>query len=287
MQRFMSYRIVILNGEKRGERLDIGRAPLTLGRGTSCDIQLPDSNIGEIHAQITPKSDELFINVMGENNRLLVNKADVQAASLKHGDVIEIGATRLFIQSQNTSGTWEGLIRFRRWRKWISIGLPILLLTGIALTLNQCRHETTPPVPEAVPRASYTPPVADSNNTDWMVTNIPRIKIRSSVVMSPAPPEVVESELMFLQSRTNNIQQEIDISLQEIEFATKFLEEARKQGAEKPAIPDVTPPDDIIQQAEASLSLTTSVPTEPVGSNTPSEMTVNEAPTNQAESLKN
>lgn len=232
MQRFMSYRIVILNGDKRGERLDIGRSPLTIGRGAACDIQLPDPLIGEIHAKITPQPAGLHICVSAETHRLTVNHADVQESSLKHGDMVEIGTTRLFVQSQRSPGTWESLSEFRKWRKGITIGLPVLLLIVIALTYHRSNPKPAQhPVSEAALHRPHTSAMTDTNNTDWMVTNVPQILINSSIILTPYPPEIIEAREAFRLVRTNNIQQETAAALEDLEFATSFLAEARQHSS--------------------------------------------------------
>ncbi len=237
MPHFMSYQLVILNGEKHGERLTIGRSPVTIGRGSSCDICLPDSEIGELHAKITPRAEQLQICVMGETNRLLINKSEVHESPLKHGDVIEIGHTRLFVQSYLNTGTWEGLAGFRKWRKLLTIGLPLLVLATILLIGNCSFFKITPP-PTPAARLSRPYTNNDTNNTDWMVTNIPTILINPTVILTSSPPEIVEAEDMLIQSRTNNIEQEIKLAQSEMEFATRFLDAARAQNPKESTVPD-------------------------------------------------
>jgi len=286
MPRFMSYRIVILNGEKRGERLDVGRSALIIGSNISCDIQLPDPDVEDIHAKISTDAHGLQINVLGETH-LVVNKSDVKESSLKHGDVIEIGHTRLFVQSQNSPGTWESLTGLQKWRKWIAIGLPVLLITSIALVLHCCRNEDTEPLPPPPVSGSHFFTGNDTNNTDWMVTNVPKILIHSSIILTSTPPEIVEAKELFILSRSNNVQPEIDAARHELEFATSFLAEAHKHDSEAPAIPAGTLPNTILQQAEESLSNLTAAPLQSVSTNTTPDMILNEAATNQADSLKN
>ncbi len=285
MQRFMAYRIIILNGEKRGERLDIETSPLTIGRNISCDIQLPDPEIGEIHARISPTPHSLQISVLDKAHHLMVNKVMVDEASLKHGDMIEVGHTRLFVQSQHSPRAWESLTGFRERKKWITLGLPIGLVTFTALVLHQCRRENTPvPPPPTISRTQFIP---DTNNTDWMVTNVAQIQIHSSIILTSTPPEIVEAKELFIQTRTNNCKEEIDAALAEIEFASNFLTEAHKHDTESQTTPDSALPNTIIQQAEESLSNLTITPSQTVSTNSSPEMIANEALTNQAESLKN
>ncbi len=261
MPPLMSYRIVILNGDKRGQRLDIGRAPLSIGTAAFCDIQLADPLIGEVHATLSPLAGGLQIVSGGEAYRLLINKHDVQSASLKNGDVIEIGTTRLFVQAQSHRGKWGRTTRLHKWKKWLTVGLPILILVGIALSLRQCRSESSPlPGTIPLPRSNYNSSSNDAHNTDWTVTNIPHIIIDSQIVMSAIPPEVAEALELFAQSRSNNIQEEVEAALKELEFASNFLAEARAQDALPHALPDPASAAPLLQQAAESLLSPASIP---------------------------
>ncbi|MEI6564791.1 MAG: FHA domain-containing protein [bacterium] len=220
--------MIILNGEKRGEQCDVGRSSLTIGRGASCSIQLPDPDIGEIHAEITPVDNALRITALGGTNLLIVNKSEVKEALLKHGDVVEIGATRLFIQSYANAGTRNGLTGFRKWRMGLTVGFPVLLLTGIILTVTRCHPKPPqPPSPRPPPlpvRALFS---ADTNSGDWAVTNIPQIQIHPSIVLTSNPVDVVDAVETFSHVNMSNSELEIAHGLREIESATHFLLEAQ------------------------------------------------------------
>ncbi len=290
MHPLMSFRIVILNGVTRGERFEIDRSAITVGKGASCDIVLPESGISDIHAMIKPQSDELHISVMGPQYRLTVNKTETQEALLHHGDVVEIGTTRLFIQ-HHRSQTWETMTGYRKWRKWSAIILPVLLLSGIALTLNRCRSTPTPaPAPETNSSSPHTLVVSDPNNNDWIVTNIPQIQINPAIVLSSAPPDIVDATELFLQERTNNIQQEIDIALKELAFATEFLDQVKNTNPAPPFIPDTQASQSLLQLAEAALSidnLTNSSAAETMITNPAPTEVITEPATNQIERLTN
>lgn len=228
MPRFMSYQIVILNGERRGERMAIGHAAVTLGGDPTCSLQLPDRGLCGIHAEITRQKAGLQIRACTSTHPLWVNKTMVQESSLKHGDVVELGATRLFIQAQSSTGKWEKLSTLRQGlKKTLSVGLSSLLLAGIILTIYRCQPEHPPPDPGQDTRR-YTPPAADTNNTDWMVTNVPPIEIHNSIILTAAPPDVIEAGKAFSLNRTNNIHAEIEAALKELESATEFINAARQ-----------------------------------------------------------
>lgn len=286
MPTFMSYRIVILNGEKHGDRLDVGRVPLTIGRAASCDIQLPDPQAGKVHAHITSLPTGLQITATGSLPPLLVNKTSVHESALKHGDVIEIGTTRLFVHSQRGAETWDPFARLRQWRKWITIGLPVLLVTCTALILNQCYHQNgAPPDPNPAPRRTRSPAATDTNNTDWTVTNVARIVINPAVFLTSSPPEIAEARELFIETKTNNIDQEIEAARQILDFATEYLAEARKQNAQAQAIPESPLPATLLEESKVSMGLIPPPADESISTNAPSNTVSNDATPIQADSL--
>ena len=281
----MSYRLIILNGEKRGERLDIGRTPLTIGKGASCDIQLPDPQAEELHAHLASLSDELRITAFENGHPLRINKATTHESLLKHGDVIEIGTTRLFIQSQGHTDKWNGLAGLRSWRKGLTIGLPLLILTGLALTLNHYRHQTgTSPAP--TPARTHSQAGTDPDNTDWMVTNVEKIVIHPAVFLTSTPPDIAEAAVLFKEIKTDAIDQEIKAAHEILRFATEFLAEARKLDSQTHPIPESPSSATLLEEAEVSIGLTPARTDSSNNTNPLSPSISNEAPSNQAESLK-
>ena len=41
----MIYRLVILNGDRRGERITVTEEPMSIGRGETCDIRFDDPEV--------------------------------------------------------------------------------------------------------------------------------------------------------------------------------------------------------------------------------------------------
>jgi hypothetical protein len=250
----MSFRIVILNGISRGERFEIERSAITIGKNATCDIVLPEPGISDTHAILTPKTEDLLISTTDPQQHLIVNKTVCHETLLKHGDVIEIGTTRLFVQHHRDQA-WETLTGYRKWRKWLTLILPLLLTSLIGLSLYHFRNTAPPPIEaDKLPNAYRPQNVPDPSFNDWVVTNIPQIQIHSTVVLSSAPPDIVDARELFIQIRTNSTQQEIDIALKELDFATTFLE-TEKANSAPVFIPDTQASQALLQQAESSLSL--------------------------------
>jgi hypothetical protein len=145
----MIYRLIVLNGLRKGERITIDPEPTTLGQGDDCGIRLEDNEVALHHAELTQRDAELFIRDLGSMNKVIVNKREVQETRLKHGDILELGRTRLLVQAivqaevQNPPAPAIQLTRRHRKRRYLAAAAA---LTLVALGTLALRHE-----PEAVP----------------------------------------------------------------------------------------------------------------------------------------
>ncbi|HEX4691722.1 MAG TPA: DUF3662 and FHA domain-containing protein [Solirubrobacteraceae bacterium] len=91
---------------KRGSavlRID-GRAEVlksdgaVLGRSRDCDITLDDANVSRHHAEVRPSGGSWVVRDLGSTNGVKVNGRRIDASrpqSLKPGDVVELGTSRL------------------------------------------------------------------------------------------------------------------------------------------------------------------------------------------------
>lgn len=95
----MMYRLIVLTGPLTGQRITVSKEPMTIGRDADSGIVLPDEEVARQHARIEQTGPILFIRDLGSMNRLIVNKREVRESKLKHGDVVEIGHTRLLVQA--------------------------------------------------------------------------------------------------------------------------------------------------------------------------------------------
>jgi pSer/pThr/pTyr-binding forkhead associated (FHA) protein len=76
-------------GQAMREQRRISGAVLRLGRGTQCEIHLPDSRVALIHARLTATESGAAIET--ESGQLVVNGRDVVRVNLAVGDRVEIG----------------------------------------------------------------------------------------------------------------------------------------------------------------------------------------------------
>ena len=80
----------------RGQRR-ISGAVLRLGRGTQCEIHLPDSRVALIHARLTATESGAAIEM--ESGQVVVNGRDVVRVNLAVGDRVEIGPYLIEVES--------------------------------------------------------------------------------------------------------------------------------------------------------------------------------------------
>jgi pSer/pThr/pTyr-binding forkhead associated (FHA) protein len=67
-----------------------------LGRSRDSDIVLEDPNVSRRHAEVRPSGGSWIVNDLGSTNGVKVNGRRVHGPqSLKPGDVIELGTTRV------------------------------------------------------------------------------------------------------------------------------------------------------------------------------------------------
>ncbi len=72
-------------------RIELGKAPVMLGRSQQCDVVLEDESVSRQHAQISWSPTGFEIADQGSTNGVLVNEKPVKASLLKTGDRIQLG----------------------------------------------------------------------------------------------------------------------------------------------------------------------------------------------------
>jgi hypothetical protein len=218
----MPYRIIILNGEQRGERVEVSEAPLVIGKATSCPLRVSDPDCGEAHAELSRKGGDLFIKSLGEPLIIQVNERVLDESPLKNGDVVQIGTTRFFIQEFSEPGLWETFSRLRNKRIWLTVGIPLLLVSAMTL-LTRFQHDKPTVAPAPAPIIAPSPVTTSAGPDDSVVTNVPRIRIDPSVTLTTKPPELAEATLVLDSLKTNPITETLEAARIELERGTQFL----------------------------------------------------------------
>ncbi len=199
----MIFRLVVLNGPTRGERITIPMEPMTIGRGEDCGLRLSDPEVAQEHAILEHTDDGLLVHDLGTMNRILVNKHEVREAHLKHGDVIEIGRTtflvQAFVQAEISGGTPADRVRLlRKALKAAAVAAVLAPVAWYGARLAGSRSGAAtgtssvaglPDTNAAIPVASIPPP---STAAAPSVAVAPS-PVTTVVAMVPVPPAVTNA----------------------------------------------------------------------------------------------
>ena len=79
-----------------GRSILLGGQGAVLGRSRECDVTVDDASVSRKHAEVRPSGGKWIVRDLGSTNGIKVNGRRVEGAqSLKPGDVIEMGKSRL------------------------------------------------------------------------------------------------------------------------------------------------------------------------------------------------
>ncbi|MCX6998647.1 MAG: FHA domain-containing protein [Kiritimatiellaeota bacterium] len=199
----MMYRLIILSGPLQGQQVSVGPQPMTLGRAAECELVIPDAELAGRHAVLEQRRGGLFILDLGTMNRLLVNRREVRAAKLKHGDTVELGRTRFLVQALVQAEVEAAPARRRPWHRWLPAlglagGLLLALLWGGVRMRSAGRASPPPPRPEArrpgspvgasAPGPLETPPAAEDVRRLREELSLIREAVRQLAATTQAPP---------------------------------------------------------------------------------------------------
>jgi pSer/pThr/pTyr-binding forkhead associated (FHA) protein len=84
-------RLVVLQGPNQGAHYPLHEGRLLMGRGDECDIELPDTSVSRVHAEIIGTKDGYEIIDYDSSNGLRINGLELKRAFLLPSDVVELG----------------------------------------------------------------------------------------------------------------------------------------------------------------------------------------------------
>jgi pSer/pThr/pTyr-binding forkhead associated (FHA) protein len=87
--------LVVLEGGSAGREYELSRSRTILGRGPAVDIAIDDATMSRQHAAFEIAADGVHTRDLGSTNGVRVNGESVDARSLEHGDLVEIGRQKL------------------------------------------------------------------------------------------------------------------------------------------------------------------------------------------------
>lgn len=83
--------LVVLQGQRLGQRIDVGEQALTIGRAPDCEFQIIERSISRQHSRIWREPSGYRIKDLDSTNKTLLNDQPIIEAELKDGDHITIG----------------------------------------------------------------------------------------------------------------------------------------------------------------------------------------------------
>lgn len=90
-------RLVLADGGQR--EIAVDGSPMSIGRATDNNLVLRDSRVSRHHARIQARAGSLVLTDIGSTNGTRVNGSVVREVALGEGDTIELGDTRLIVES--------------------------------------------------------------------------------------------------------------------------------------------------------------------------------------------
>ena len=89
------HRLQVVSGARKGEFFPLAEEPIEIGRGEECAIDLRDPTASKQHARIVLEEDHYVIEDAGSRHGTIVNGVQVERATLRSGDEIQVGDSTL------------------------------------------------------------------------------------------------------------------------------------------------------------------------------------------------
>jgi diguanylate cyclase (GGDEF)-like protein len=100
--------LVVLQGQRLGQRIDIGDQPVTFGRAPECDFQIVERSVSRQHARVWKEPNGYRVKDLDSTNKTLVNDQPIIEAELRDGDHIAIGGCVLkFMQRSSVEARYH------------------------------------------------------------------------------------------------------------------------------------------------------------------------------------
>lgn len=81
-----------------GTGISVSHAPIVIGRLPECSIVLNDTNVSRRHAQVALEDGSVVVTDLGSTNGTFVNGKRVTRATVRPGDELAIGTSRLRVE---------------------------------------------------------------------------------------------------------------------------------------------------------------------------------------------
>lgn len=85
--------------------VEVGKVPLTIGRGKDADIILVDSRASRHHCRLYYEDGIYYVEDLNSKNGTGVNGHAITKAVVKSGDTLKVGSTSITLQDIDRPGT--------------------------------------------------------------------------------------------------------------------------------------------------------------------------------------
>jgi hypothetical protein len=69
--------VVVVDGPAKGRSVDLGEAPITVGRGPDCTLPVEDEYVSTRHARLVPRGGQWYVEDLGSTNGTYVGNERV------------------------------------------------------------------------------------------------------------------------------------------------------------------------------------------------------------------
>jgi pSer/pThr/pTyr-binding forkhead associated (FHA) protein len=87
--------IVVMNGSNTGTDHRITSWPVTIGRGSDCDVVLSDDSVSRVHGRLRRERRTTYFDDNSSANGSMRNGKPVTTSELRDGDLLKLGETWL------------------------------------------------------------------------------------------------------------------------------------------------------------------------------------------------
>jgi two-component system response regulator AtoC len=125
-----SARELIACWDDQAQRFELSGTSLVIGRGNTCDVQLPHASVSRTHARLSFGDQGIFLEDLGSANGARVDGVRVEGqAPVSIGAIMEIGAVRLLVRSRETASP-SPMAEVRRLVERVSASPVSLIILG-------------------------------------------------------------------------------------------------------------------------------------------------------------
>lgn len=97
----MIAKLVCANASDGASEIPLPSLPVTIGRGSQVDVQIPDQWASREHCRIVQSQQQLVVQDLGSTSGTFVNGQPIVEAALHHGDTLTVGISRFQVHLES------------------------------------------------------------------------------------------------------------------------------------------------------------------------------------------